>query len=332
MNIALVCNARLPVTRYGGTERVVWSLGKALSALGHQVTFVTQPGSCAPFAKVVPWDFKRSPPTKRPAILNEVDIVHYQNAVPPELQSKIPYIVTVHGNRYDHTPLDRNSVFISRQHAHRHGSQTFVYNGIDWDVYGKVDIRQKRQDFHFLAKANWRVKNLRGAIATVKRCPGNRLQVMGGRRIDLHMGFRCTLSPRIRFHGRVDDARKQSVCQRSRGLVFPVTWHEPFGLAITESLFFGTPVFATTYGSLPELVPKEVGFLANSASELADAMTHADDYSATTCHQWARDRFDAITMAHNYVTIYERVLNQGFLHQEAPQVSPEYWQRILPWK
>lgn len=326
MIIALVCDTVLPVRLYGGTERVIWSLGKALSDLGHEIIFLARPGSQCPFATVQPIDPTHPLSEQLP---ERADIVHFLNAAPENVTK--PYVVMVQGNRYNDEPLDRNSVFVSGQHAKRHGSEVFVYNGIDWDGYRNVDITQARQDFHFLAKADWRVKNLRGAIATVKRCPGNRLQVMGGRRIALHMGFRCTLSPRIRFHGQVDDARKQSICQRSRGLLFPVTWHEPFGLAITESLFFGAPVFATTYGSLPELVPKEVGFLANSAHELATAMAHADDYSAETCHQWARDRFDAMTMARSYVPIYERVLNQGFLHQQAPQVPPEYWQRILPW-
>ena len=62
------------------------------------------------------------------------------------------------------------------------------------------------------------------------------------------------------FLGQVDDITKKYVIERSQGLIFPVKWHEPFGLAVTESLYLGAPVFATPYGSLPELVNEEVDF------------------------------------------------------------------------
>jgi len=39
MNITIVKDTILPVKHYGGTERVIWALGKELSAMGHQVHF-----------------------------------------------------------------------------------------------------------------------------------------------------------------------------------------------------------------------------------------------------------------------------------------------------
>ena len=114
-------------------------------------------------------------------------------------------------------------------------------------------------------------------------------------------GIRDTWSPRIHFHGMVDDAKKRTVILRSKGLVFPVTWHEPFGLAITESLYMGAPVFGTPYGSLPELVPPEVGFLTNSEPEMAERMKSANSFSPRTCHEYARDMFNSGVMAEAYL-------------------------------
>ena len=54
-----------------------------------------------------------------------------------------------------------------------------------------------------------------------------------------------------------------SLLNASRGLIFPVRWHEPFGLAVIESLYFGCPVFATPYGALPELVQEVLDKLAD---------------------------------------------------------------------
>ncbi|MEF1303252.1 glycosyltransferase family 4 protein, partial [Vibrio owensii] len=108
-------------------------------------------------------------------------------------------------------------------------------------------------------------------------------------------------------------------------LVFPVTWEEPFGLAVTESLFMGTPVFATPYGSLSELISTpDFGSLSNIEDELADAIQHGD-YNPTLCHEYARDTFDHISMAKAYIEKYEKVLNgealNKFLSKPAKQVK-----------
>ena len=52
--------------------------------------------------------------------------------------------------------LDKNSVFVSKNHANRYQSNEYVYNGLDWDDYGKVDLEKKRKRFHFLGNAAWR--------------------------------------------------------------------------------------------------------------------------------------------------------------------------------
>ncbi len=65
---------------------------------------------------------------------------------------------------------------------------------------------------------------------------------------------------------------------QSKGLIFPVLWHEPFGLAITESLFYGCPIFGTPYGALPEIVQSEYGFLSNDSKELINAIKEVKKY------------------------------------------------------
>ncbi|MGA8890358.1 MAG: hypothetical protein WB493_02230, partial [Anaeromyxobacteraceae bacterium] len=59
MRIVLVSRGvTLPAVRYGGTERVMWWLGKELARRGHEVTFLVKGGS-SPFARVVPFDPRR---------------------------------------------------------------------------------------------------------------------------------------------------------------------------------------------------------------------------------------------------------------------------------
>ena len=106
----------------------------------------------------------------------------------------------------------------------------------------------------------------------------------------------------------VDNARKGEVANRSKGLIFPVLWDEPFGLAMVESLYFGAPVFATPRGSMPELILPEFGVLSEDERVLADAVSgfHTDE---KLCHEYAADTFNADVMAANYLKYYERRLN-----------------------
>lgn len=311
MHLLLVVNSKLPVTHYGGTERVVWSLARELAGMGHRVTLLAQPGSTCDFARVVARDASLPIAVQIPV---DVDLVHFHLGCgvfsDEEMAAmRVPTVTTIHGNVSGEIGI--NTIFVSRNHAERHGMQTYVYNGLDWDDYAAPDLslrNDQRRHFHFLAKAAWRVKNVRGAIATACGLPDGQLYVLGGTRLNFKMGFRLTLSPRVRFFGMVNQRQKGELIRPSRGLVFPVKWHEPFGLALTESLWFGAPVFGTPYGSLPELIPSEVGALADNAAELRERMAAWADYSPRRCHEYARDLFNARLMAERYLACYEKVL------------------------
>ena len=326
MHILLANKAPIPVFAYGGTERVVWDLGKTLVQLGHQVTYLVPAGSSCDFAQVIAIDPGKGWYQQIPA---DVDIAHFQ--FDPEFtadtQPDCPYVVTEHGNARAGWPLPRNTVFVSRDHAARYGSTSYVHNGLDWAAYGPVDWAQPRSHHHFLGKAAWRVKNVKGAIQVARRA-GVELAVMGGTRLNLRRGFRFTLSRHVQFYGMVGGAQKTQLLNASNGLIFPVRWHEPFGLAVIESLYFGCPVFATPYGALPELVPADCGRLSAQADDLVEAVrTHTIDRQA--CHARAVAHFSAARMARDYLQKYQQVLDGEYLNPVQPAIQGEA--RQLPW-
>lgn len=323
MHILIYLSNRIPALTYGGTERVMWYLGKELARRGHRVTYLCHPGSTCPFAQVIAYDPHRPFDQQVPP---DVDLIHFNNGTLGHLDK--PYLVTHHGN-FLRGELDRNSVFVSRNHARRYASQSYVYNGLDWDDYGPVDLHAPRRYYHFLGKAAWRVKNVQGAIRLIRALPGEQLWVLGGYRLNLKMGFRLTLTPKARFKGMVGGRRKCALLQGSKGLIFPVRWDEPFGLAVVESLYFGAPVFATPYGSLPELVPPQVGYLTNHASELIAHLAAHPVYSPEACHHWARTHFSARRMADAYLAKYRQVISGTPLNATPPHaLTPD---RKLPW-
>jgi len=325
MNILIVSHAKIPVTKYGGTERIVWWLGRELNRLGHRVTYLAAAGSTCTFAKVLPLHPFRDINLQVP---DDIDVVHFH--LPVYNFSKKPCVVTVHDNPGGGMDFHANSVFVSANHAQRYGSSVFVYNGIDTADYLQPDVTNKRFYTHFLAKAAWRLKNVKGAIDVATQS-GNKLVVLGGRRLNIKMGLRFTPNFNVRFNGMVNDEEKSKVLNGSRALIFPVLWHEPFGIAIVESLYFGCPVFGTPYGSLPELVPAEVGALSNSRSVLAERLKSAGQFNKQYCHEYAADNFNINRMAQKYLNLYEQVLNGAVLNAIKPALVRADQPKFLPW-
>ena len=308
MHILIANNTAIPAKDYGGTERVIWWLGKELVKLGHQVSFLVTPGSSCPFAKsVLPYDKNRPVEEQIPG---NVDLVHLHFQIPRPL--KKPYVITHHGNYYKE-PFDLNTIFVSRNSAQRNGSQSFVFNGIDPDEYGPVDFKRQRQHLLFLAYAKRPEKNLKGCI-DIAYHTGERLAVVGGRRKFDQNGWAWW----VNFYGMIGGEPKNKILGASKALLFPVLWHEPCAISLFEALYFGLPVFGTTYGCLPDLITPEAGFLSNSRRELIDAVKRMDQYNPRKIHQYACDSLSAKQMTLNYLKKYEIVLNGKTLNSVAP--------------
>jgi hypothetical protein len=202
MRIVHVVPSALPALRYGGTERIVWWLAKEQAARGHAVTLLASSVSGCAFAES---RVLRPRVPLGEQVPRDADVVPFH--VPYEGELDTPYLITIHGNEAPGTRYVRNAVFISRDHARRYGSDVFVYNGIDPADYGSAELNGRRDYVHFLGKAAWRLKNVRGAIRIAKRA-GVPLHVIGGHRFNLNMGFRLTLDRNVSFAGMVGREKK----------------------------------------------------------------------------------------------------------------------------
>lgn len=304
MNILLVTDLKIPAMHYGGIERIIWWLGEELVARGHKVSFLAGIGSFCEFGEMHIYNPKKTIDQQIP---EGIDLVHVHFPVKETIS--VPYMVTLHGNSIPHEVYDINTVFISKNHAERHGSSAYVYNGLDFNEYGPVDWNMKREHMLFLGKASRSKKNLKGCIKIAKAL-NEKLAVVGGRGLPF--------SKTVKYKGFLGGMEKSRVINQSKALLFPVIWHEPYGLAIVESLYFGAPVFGSTYGSLPELIPLEVGFTSNSYSELIEAAKNYKDYSPKYCHEYVCDSFSVRKMCDDYLRLYERVLNGENLNEIQP--------------
>jgi hypothetical protein len=324
MKILFAHNSIIPASKYGGRERALWWLAKELHRRGHQITFLTQKGSSADFARVLEYDLSRELDDQIPA---DIDLVHIHFYLKEEIHTK-PYIVTIGGNGRLGEEFAINSVFLTQNHAQRHGATAYVFNGLDTNEYGKPDLTNKRKHLHFLAKAAWKVKNIKGAIYMARKSHIP-IEIIGGDRLNLKMGFRLTLDPNAHFNGMQGGDRKFEIIRNSKALLFPVLWHEPFGIAMIESMYYGCPVFGTPWGSLPEIISPEAGFLSDSYSSHIEKLNEVDQFNKQKIHELVCDRFSAKTMTDGYLTYYEKVMNGESLNAAKPKVShidlPEFF-------
>lgn len=332
MHITLYKPGRVPIppTLYGGTERIIYWLGKALVELGHQVTLIANDQSHIPGAELRPVAAREPDPHAwQKLVPDTTDLVHLWDTGQP--QSPKPFVVTIEGNGKPGERFHPNTIFVSRKHAANHGATHFVHNGIDPAEYACAETRA---DYAvFLAKARWAVKNLSGAIA-VARQAGVELRVLGSRNWPLNLQRWLPALRGVRYYGMLGGAEKRDLLARARCLIFPVRWEEPFGIALTEALVSGAFVVGTPYGSLPEIVTPDVGLLRTNGAELAEAVRQPQRYSPQTCRNRVLNHgFTHTDMARKYLAYYEQILAHGRLAATttAEPVSGIDAKQLLPW-
>ena len=323
MKIVFSHSGILPVKGYGGIERILFWHMAELVRLGHHVVLIGHPDSSVQNYGIELIPMKGTDMEWINQIPKDADIIHlsYNYKVP----GNIPTIVTVHGNGQIGEKFDLNSVFVSKKHAEIHGSDQFVHNAIDLNEYPYLPKKNRAwNDFLFLAKASWRVKNLKDSVRAARK-NHKHIHVAGGRWIGL--------SRFVHNHGIVGGEQKMKIMRNCDFMVFPVRWHEPFGIAVIEAMSQGLPVIGSPYGSLPELITPEVGFIADNFSELSDFV--AGDYSGKfnpdIIRKYVEDNFNVTKHAHSYLALYEKVIRGETLNKTSPTYQfPKRAEDLLP--
>ncbi len=298
MNIFHYCPKVLPVKKYGGTQRIIVNLMKEQVNRGHKVYLLSLAGTHLPSINVT--TIKRPIRNFEDYIPDNIDIVQLYGT-PQETPPK-PYLVRIGGNGKPGEKFLPNTVFLSRNHAIRHETKYYIYNGIKLDDFTYSE--RKENYFVFLAKVSWKVKNVDFAIKLAKAM-GFKLIVAGG--------WRLSFRRNIKFVGEVDDKEKAELLAGAKALIFPTNWEEPFGLVTIEALASGTPVITTNKGAMPEVVTPDVGFRCNTFEEFKEAINRIDEISPRKCRERVEENFTAEIMTGKYIKAYEKIIQTGNL-------------------
>ena len=317
MKILIYHPVRLPVSRYGGTERVLLWLARTLAKSGHRVSVFAAPGSSLPDPLeciTEPQELKRK--------LHEFDLVHSFTKLPSvwEGATRGRILFTIHGNGQAGERFHRNTVFLSRNHAERHGSSVYVYNGIDPDELEFQDSPRPER-YLFLSKTSLRTKNLRGAMDLASR-HGQDLWIAGGERpfsARIRVALKRLAGADWKWLGSVDQKQKAGFLIDGKALIFPLLWNEPFGLVMVEALASGTPVLANPYGAVPEVLAFAPECVLHDEAEWKNAMTGGLALPpARRCRDWVLSEFHQEVMARNYLKLYEKVASGQRLSETEP--------------
>lgn len=296
LHVVLYHPGRLPVTRYGGTERVVVWLARGLAELGHEVTLICGRGSKVPEARIIPLRAaianRRGGPDLTPLLPAGVDVIHAHAPLscPPD---GVPFIWTYHANgEMAGQQFPPNAVGLSADHARRHGITRWVHNGLDPADYRFAPLKQ-RYDL-FLGRLH-PVKGWHWAVAGARNA-GRPLVVAGG--------WRPTVRRGLRFVGAVGGERKIDLLAGAACLWVPALWDEPFGLTTIEALVSGTPVLGTRRGALPEILTPACGRMGETLEQLVALRPDLATLDPEAIRQRVLEHFSHVVMAERYVELY----------------------------
>jgi glycosyltransferase involved in cell wall biosynthesis len=332
----------VPPRLYGGTERIVAYLTEALVDLGHDVTLFAS-GDSQTSAKLAPGRGCALRLDPRPlksetaahlSMLAEVreradefDIIHFH------LSHFLHFsffrdmaertVTTPHG-RLDYVDLapayGRFPRFpmISISRSQRAGLAdanwlATIHHGLPTDIYEPTfETAAEEPYLAFLGRLS-RDKRPDRAIEIAKRA-GLKLKLAAKIGDDDRAYFHEVVEPlidgdRVDYVGEIEEDKKTEFLGNAAGLLLPIDWPEPFGLAAIEAMACGTPVIAWNCGALPEIIDQGVtGFIVNSTDDAVASMPALLQLDRRKVRAVFEKRFSATRMARDYLAAYARLI------------------------
>jgi len=333
------CWFPVPPTGYGGIEWVVALLADGLVDAGHDVTLFASGDSrtrakLAAVHETAPsewightyWELRHALAALERA--GEFDVIHdHTGMLGLTLGGLVdtPLVHTVHG------PLDGEPGAMYEQICRVVPSARLISismnqrapkpdlpwlancpNAIDFSLY---PAHPHRGDYLlFLGRMSYE-KGCHRAVAVAVET-GLPLKIAGKCREPLEQEyFRQYVEPHlsgtVEYLGEVTHGEKVELLQNARATLFPIRWQEPFGLVLVESMACGTPVIASRFGAVPEVVDDEVtGVIVPDFRSMAAALETADGLEPLEIRRRAEERFSPERMVADYVAAYRAALSE----------------------
>lgn len=327
----------VPPKLYGGTERIVAYLTDQLAELGHEVTLFASGDSVtkATLEPVWPCALRLDSSMRdylAPHIVmleqvarraDEFDIIHLHLdylGYPILRRTATPFLATLHGRldlpelaplyaTFDEVPV------VSISDSQREPLPQAAYTAT---VPHGLPARLLLPGFGaggYLAFLG-RISPEKAPDAAIRIAAAAGMKIKIAAKVDNvdRQYFAERIEPmlgaaHVEFIGEIGDDEKGEFLGNAAGLLFPIAWREPFGLAMIEAMACGTPVVAFRNGSVPEVVDHGVtGFIVDDEAQAAAAAQQLRGLDRARIRRVFEERFTARRMAEDYLTIYRRLI------------------------
>ncbi|SRR5258708_8207100 len=347
---------RVPPKKYGGTERVIYTLTEELVKMGHQVSLFASGDSqtSASLVSVTPRSLKQTHKNAHNAdpyannaitalhyglaykLQDQFDIIHDHHnylTLPTAQLSSTPVVLTMHGPFLEEvhelytTLTNPNIVTISQKQAQmapngiNHAGT--IYHGLNMNHY---PFSQKHDGYLLFVGRITLEKGVHFAIEVARKLGLSLIiaaKLEEGFEADVAYFKRCVkpyLTDKIRWIGETNEEERNKLMSKAMAFLHPVTWPEPFGLTLIESMACGTPVIAMDQGSIPEIIQNgKTGFVVQTVDEMVESVKKVDTISRWYCRQYALERFSGRRMAQQYVQLYSQILQ----NKKPTQIIPK---------
>ena len=341
----------VPPSKYGGIERVASYLTEELVRRGHEVTLFASGDSKTKANLVsvyprsllkdnIPWtdhlwnlenlSYAFSRAKEFDVIHSHLDVwsVFFQEIV------KTPVVHTFHNPLYANKEKKITTNRLRMFDRHKKGAHwcyisksqkalsplkirqsSIVYNGIDAALF-KFNPKPKNY-FVWIARID-PYKGIENAIAAAEMA-GVKLLLAG--RLDevrkdyFNQRIKPHLGTRIKYVGELSQKELSGFYGGAIACLYPIEWHEPFGLVMVEAMACGTPVIGFARGSVSEVVKHEYsGFVLpmmkkgkKNIKGLAKAIEKIKDIKRENCRNWVDKNFTYQTMTDRYEKIYYKL-------------------------
>ena len=260
------------------------------------------------------------------AATGEFDIVHshlHVHALPFGRLIPVPLVSTLHGSawvRASHPMLRayKDLPFVSLCDAERQFLPELNYvasvcNGIRLEDF---PFEPEKDDYLLFAG---RLAPEKGAAESVElaRRTGRRLLIAGMIEPQYQDYFDTRVKPhidgkQIEYLGLLSQAELAPVYRKAAAVLFLISWIEPCGLVALEAQASGTPLIATRFGALPEIiVDGKTGFVVDSLDQAVDALERLHTIRPADCRQNAETRFGTEPMAKGYEAVYQSLIRRS---------------------
>ncbi|CAH1001971.1 Glycogen synthase [Neolewinella maritima] len=254
-------------------------------------------------------------------VAHEFDLVHNQFDFMPLGYGNLvdtPMVTTVHGFSSEqivpvYEKYNDSTDYVSISDADRDDRIDYistVYNGVDTRQFSFVDHPEDYLVYF------GRIHPEKGAAEAIEIAQKSDMPLVMAGLVQDQAYFDERIAPhidgdRVKYLGNVGPDERNRILGNAVALLHPISFEEPFGLSVAESMMTGTPVIAFNRGSMPELIEHgKTGYLTEDVDGAVDLVSACGDLNRWHVAEVARDCFSVERMVDGYISVYRTILDR----------------------